>query len=322
MLSICKNNFIIFRNLLQKFNHYNNLVKQKFFSTTNFLSYEIIEPKYPISSITRNFPRDILLPDYAINGQPNKHNNSNYVKNPNDIEKIWNSCKIAKTILMKTGEQLKIGMTCEDIDDIVYNLCLLHKCYPSPLNYSGFPKCVTTSVNNIAVHGIPDQRQLQSGDIISIDVSIYYNGFHGDCCHTFAIGDCDQQAKHLMNVAELCLYEAIKICRSGQRISAIGKTIENIVRKYEMNVVKEFCGHGVGKDLHENPQILHYDNNSEEIMIENMIFTIEPIILETSANVVMFDDGWTVASENDCRSAQFEHTIWIRKHDSVILTEI
>ena len=100
---------------------------------------------------------------------------------------------------MTTGDRLKIGMTCEDIDDIVYDLCLQHKCYPSPLNYSRFPKCVTTSVNNIAVHGIPDQRPLQQGDIISIDVSIYHDGFHGDCCHTFAIGECDQQAKHLVS---------------------------------------------------------------------------------------------------------------------------
>lgn len=125
-----------------------------------------------------------------------------------------------------------------------------------------------------------------------------------------------------MNVAELCLYEAIKICRDGQLISTIGKTIENIARKYEMDVVREFCGHGVGQDLHENPQILHYGHESNEMMVENMVFTIEPIILETPGNVVIFDDGWTVASENDCRSAQFEHTIWIRKQDAVILTEI
>ncbi|KAI7688102.1 hypothetical protein SSS_03968 [Sarcoptes scabiei] len=214
-------------------------------------------------------------------------------------------------------------MTCEDIDDLVYQQCLEHKCYPSPLNYSNFPKSVTTSVNNIAVHGIPNQRALKNGDIISIDVSIFHDGFHGDCCHTFMIGQCDSQARHLINVAELCLYEAIKICKDKQRISEIGRVIEATARKYEMGVVREFCGHGVGRNLHENPQILHYEHRSDELMYENMVFTIEPIILENpTASLVLFDDNWTVATDDDCRSAQFEHTIWIRKNDARILTKI
>lgn len=123
-----------------------------------------------------------------------------------------------------------------------------------------------------------------------------------------------------INVAELCLYEAIKICKDGQRISAIGECIESIVNNYQMGVVREFCGHGVGEELHENPQILHYAHHSRQLMQENMVFTIEPIITETSTDIVMFEDGWTVATENNCRSAQFEHTIWVRKNDSLILT--
>ena len=126
-----------------------------------------------------------------------------------------------------------------------------------------------------------------------------------------------------MNVAQLCLYEAIKVCKAGERISLIGKTIEKVAQDYEMTVIREFCGHGVGKDLHENPQILHYDHYSDEIMQENMVFTIEPIIVESiNANIVSFDDNWTIATEDNSRTAQYEHTIWVRKNDAVILTEI
>lgn len=126
-----------------------------------------------------------------------------------------------------------------------------------------------------------------------------------------------------MNVAELCLYEAIKICKAGERISLIGKTIEKVAKQYDMAVVRQFCGHGVGKDLHENPIILHYDHNSDEVMQENMVFTIEPILVESSnANTVSYDDNWTVATEDNSRTAQYEHTIWIQKDRAVILTEI
>lgn len=212
-------------------------------------------------------------------------------------------------------------MTCEDIDDLVYKQCVEQSCYPSPLNYSSFPKCVTTSVNNIALHAVPDQRPLRPGDIISIDVSIYFNGFHGDCCHTFPVGNIDQAGQHLLNVAELCLYEAIKICRAGERIARIGHVIETIAKEYDMAVVRDYCGHGVGRDLHEDPQILHYTHDSSLEMQEDMVFTIEPIIIESAnANIVTHHDRWTVSTEDDSRAAQFEHTLWIRKNDAAILT--
>lgn len=126
-----------------------------------------------------------------------------------------------------------------------------------------------------------------------------------------------------MNVAELCLYEAIKVCRAGEKISRIGHVIETIAKEYEMGVVREFCGHGVGRDLHENPQILHYSHRSNEVMEEGMVFTIEPILVEScNANILTNDDQWTVSTEDNSRAAQFEHTIWIRKDDAVILTSL
>lgn len=289
------------------------------------MKYEIVEPTYPVSFPVRSFPPTIGRPNYARNGVPNKHANRSNVKKVEDIAKIWNACRIAKKILMTTGRQVKPGMTCEDIDDIVYELCLKNKCYPSPLRYSNFPKCVTTSVNNVAVHGIPDSRPLLEGDIISIDVSVFVgtdsNGHHGDCCHTFAVGECDPAAKHLMSVAELCLLEAIKVCKAGEKISLIGKTIERVAKSYKMAVIREFCGHGVGEDLHQNPLILHYDHPSDEVMLENMVFTIEPIITESSnPSIVAYEDNWTISTEDNARTAQYEHTIWVKKETAVVLT--
>ena len=148
-------------------------------------------------------------------------------------------------------------------------------------------------------------------------------GYHGDCAHTFVIGDTDENAWHLLKTAELCLYAAIDVCKDGQKFSAIGKTIEMIAKYNHFNVVPSFCGHGIGSNLHEPPQILHYKNNFNDIMRENMCITIEPVITEGKEDVVIDDDdGWTVFTEDDARTAQFEHTILITKDKPIILTQI
>jgi methionyl aminopeptidase len=168
---------------------------------------------------------------------------------------------------------------------------------------------------------ITDKRKLINGDIITVDVSIYYRGYHGDCARTYLIGDCDQKAQHLVKVAKLCLMSAINVCRDGQLFSTIGKTIEKIAKENGLNVVPSFCGHGIGAQLHEPPQILHYDNDSTQVMSENMVFTIEPVITEGERDVVIYDDNWTVSTEDNRRTAQFEHTIWIQKDSAIILTD-
>lgn len=140
----------------------------------------------------------------------------------------------------------KVGTSGTDIDDFVYDWAIKNNCYPSPLNYKGFPKCVTTSVNNIAVHGIPDKRKLVNGDIITVDVSLYFNGYHGDCAQTYLIGNSDEAVKHLSATAELCLNEAIKVCHDGQKFCTIGQVIEGVAKANNFNVIPSFCGHGLG----------------------------------------------------------------------------
>ncbi|CAG2111123.1 unnamed protein product, partial [Medioppia subpectinata] len=274
--------------------------------------YEIIEP-YECRAVQRVLLPDIERPDYADSGQPSKQYNR--IKTGPELAAIFKSCKIAKTILTDVGHRLTAGITGEDIDDMV--LCQTYKCYPSPLNYKGFPKCVTTSVNNVAVHGIPDKRPLVDGDIITVDVSVYFNGFHGDCAHTFIVGNesaADPQSQHLLNVAQLCLFEAIKICRDGQKLSTIGETIEKTAKGYGFHVIREFCGHGIGSNLHEPPQVLHYKSDSVETLKENMCITIEPVITEGHPEVAIDGtDGWTVYTDDNCRTAQFEHTLYPKR---------
>ncbi|CAG2118469.1 unnamed protein product [Medioppia subpectinata] len=286
--------------------------------------YEIVEP-YECRAVQRVLLPDIERPDYADSGQPSKQYNR--IKTGPELAAIFKSCKIAKTILTDVGHRLTAGITGEDIDDMVFELlCQTYKCYPSPLNYKGFPKCVTTSVNNVAVHGIPDSRPLVDGDIITVDVSIYFNGFHGDCAHTFIVGDesaADPQSQHLLNVAQLCLFEAIKICRDGQKLSTIGETIEKTAKEYGFHVIREFCGHGIGSNLHEPPQVLHYKSDSVETLKENMCITIEPVITEGQPAVAIDGtDGWTVYTDDNCRTAQFEHTLCITKDGAIVLTQI
>ncbi|CAG2162479.1 unnamed protein product [Oppiella nova] len=284
-------------------------------------TYEIIEP-YKWLNRKRIIHEDILKPDYADTGVVSQRYDR--IKTRDQLVAIAKSCKIAKTILTEVGNRLAVGVTGEDIDDMVFDLCQTYRCYPSPLNYRGFPKCVTTSVNNVAVHGIPDTRALVAGDIITVDVSIYFEGFHGDCAHTYIIGECsDERTQHLLNVSQLCLLEAIHVCRDGQKLSEIGATIERTAKEYGFNVIREFCGHGIGSNLHEPPQVLHYRHDSDETIKENMCITIEPVITEGSADVVIDgSDGWTVSTEDNSRTAQFEHTLCITKDGAIILTEI
>ncbi|XP_054155415.1 methionine aminopeptidase 1D, mitochondrial-like [Oppia nitens] len=285
--------------------------------------YEVVEP-HEWTPHRRHFAADIQRPDYADTGVVAAKDPNVLIKSKAELIGIAEACKVAKTILNEVGQQLTVGVTGEDIDDMVYDLCQKYRCYPSPLNYNGFPKCVTTSVNNVAVHGIPDRRELVAGDVITVDVSVYYKGFHGDCAHTYPIGDyVSDSTYHLINVGQLALYEAINVCRDGVKLSAIGRTIESLAKEYGYSVIGDFCGHGIGRQLHELPQVLHIDHPSSFTLKENMCITIEPVITEGSDKVATdSQDGWSVLTVDNRRTVQFEHTICITRDGAIILTEI
>ncbi|XP_038961096.1 methionine aminopeptidase 1D, mitochondrial isoform X2 [Rattus norvegicus] len=213
-------------------------------------------------------------------------------------------------------------MTTEEIDALVHREIIRRDAYPSPLGYGRFPKSVCTSVNNVLCHGIPDSRPLQDGDIINIDVTVYYNGYHGDTSETFLVGNVDESGTKLVEVARACRDEAIAACRAGAPFSVIGNTISHITRQNGLQVCPHFVGHGIGSYFHGHPEIWHHANDNDLPMEERMAFTIEPIITEGSPEFKVLEDAWTVVSLDNRRSAQFEHTVLITPRGVEILTKV
>ena len=189
------------------------------------------------------------------------------------------------------------------------------------MRYCGFPKSVCTSVNNVACHGIPDDRKLEDGDIINVDITVYFNRFHGDCSKTFLIGDVDERGKYLVHHNEKALLEAIKVCKPGQRFNVIGTAISRYAKEVDLTIVPAFIGHGIGNYFHGPPEIYHFENDFDfGVMQPKMTFTIEPIFALGSEELELWEDGWTAATVDGSRTSQFEHTILITENGSEILT--
>lgn len=242
------------------------------------------------------------------------------IKDAETVERIRKSCLIGRRVLNHIRYVIKDGMSTADIDYIAHSLICDEQAYPSPLGYKGFPKSICTSVNNVVVHGIPDDRQLLCGDIINVDITVYCNGVHGDLSETFMIGDVDDSGKRLVSVTKECLDQAIKSCYPGQKFSEIGNIISDIASEHGCLVSPHFAGHGIGEDFHETPQILHHRNTFGGIMKSGMVFTIEPVLCEGTTAIKHWNDGWTVVSSDHQRSAQFEHTVLVNKNGVEVLT--
>lgn len=231
------------------------------------------------------------------------------------------SGKLAAQVLAYAGTLVTPGTTTDEIDKAVHKMIIENGAYPSPLGYGGFPKSVCTSVNECICHGIPDSRELEDGDIINIDVTVYLNGYHGDTSATFLCGNVDDDARKLVQVTKECLDKAISICAPGVEFNRIGKTIQNHAEKFRFGVVQQFVGHGVGRVFHSDPVILHYRNNERGRMVLGQTFTIEPMLTMGSTNPIIWPDNWTAVTEDRSLSAQFEHTLLITENGAEILTQ-
>tara|TARA_B100000424_G_scaffold271390_1_gene273905 strand:- start:178 stop:924 length:747 start_codon:yes stop_codon:yes gene_type:complete len=229
---------------------------------------------------------------------------------------------IAAEVLLHVGEKVTPGITTDRLDQIAHDEIVRHGAYPSPLNYRGFPKSVCTSVNEVVCHGIPDSRQLQDGDIINIDVTVYYEGVHGDTSVTFYVGDVDDHSKHLVTTTREALYKGMDTVKNGSRVCDIGKAIEKHAHSNQLSVVREFIGHGVGPEFHSALAIPHYyDRRATTELTTGMSFTIEPM-LNLGGNILhMWDDTWTVVTTDGRRSAQFEHTLIVTDDGFEIMTK-
>jgi methionyl aminopeptidase len=208
---------------------------------------------------------------------------------------------------------VRAGITTDEIDNIVHEETLKRGAYPSPLNYHGFPKSCCTSVNEVICHGIPDDRKLEEGDIINLDITCYLDGFHGDCSEMFFVGsEPDEKTKDLLQTTYDCWVQAMNFVKPGNDYKDIGGIIEDYVSAKGYTSVKNFCGHGIGAVFHTNPNIYHYKNNEPNgQMAVGNTFTIEPMICEGTSQVLNWPDDWTATTRDGKRTAQFEHTLLV-----------
>ena len=247
-----------------------------------------------------------------------------HIKTPEDIEKMRVAGRLAAEVLEMIGEHVKPGVSTGELDRICHKyITEVQEAIPAPLNYNGFPKSVCTSVNHVICHGIPsDDKVLKSGDIINIDVTVIKDGYHGDTSKMFCVGDVPDHAKRLIRVAQECLYKAIDIVRPGITLGDIGHIIQQHGEAHNYAIVREYCGHGIGRIFHEEPQVLHYGRpNTGLRLVEGMTFTIEPMLNAGSRYTKLSKhDGWTVTTKDRRLSAQWEHTLAVTADGHEVLT--
>ncbi|KAH9951332.1 methionine aminopeptidase [Amylocystis lapponica] len=282
----------------------------------NFKFTGTLRPVYPLSP-KREVPAHITRPDYAEDGQPTSESRRAgqppQILNAEEQEKMRTACRLAREVLDIAASHITPGITTDAIDAIVHQATIERNAYPSPLNYRRFPKSVCTSVNEVICHGIPDQRKLQEGDIINIDVTVFYDGFHGDVNETYPVGRVDDESKKLMRTTRESLDEAIKLCKPGFLFRDLGKTIEPIARANGCAVIRTYCGHGINELFHCAPNVPHYaKNRAVGTMKPGMTFTIEPMLnLGHNWDQVHWPDDWTATTIDGKRSAQFEETLLV-----------
>ena len=245
-----------------------------------------------------------------------------YVKNKKDIELMREACALTKLTLYEVGKHIKPGVTTLELDRVAYDFLKKHNAKPSFLNYNGFPASICSSVNEEVVHGIPDKRALKDGDIISIDVGAYLNGFHGDCAKTFFVGNVSDEAKKLVEVTRNSFYEGIKFARAGNRIGDISSAIQKYVEDNGCSVVRDLVGHGIGHDLHEDPSVPNFGREGKGVrLVAGMTLAIEPMVNLGGYDVYVAQNDWTVKTCDESLSAHYENTILITDGEPEILTK-
>ncbi|MDP2961331.1 MAG: type I methionyl aminopeptidase [Sulfurimicrobium sp.] len=249
------------------------------------------------------------------------------IKTPDEIEKMRVAGRLAGEQLDYIGQFVKAGITTADLDKICHDYTIdVQHAIPAPLNYapSGhnpYPKSICTSVNHQVCHGVPSDKKLKNGDIINVDVTVIKDGYHGDSSRMYYVGEPSIQAKRLCEITYECLWLGIKAVRPGAHLGDIGHVIQRHAENNGFSVVREFCGHGIGREFHEDPQVLHYGKPKTGPKLEaGMIFTIEPMINAGRRDIRQLGDGWTIVTKDHSLSAQWEHTILVSESGFEVLT--
>ena len=250
-----------------------------------------------------------------------------HIKNPQEIEKMRVAGKLASEVLDFITPYVKPGITTEEIDKLCHDYMVnVQNTIPAPLNYAPdghtpYPKSICTSINHQICHGVPGPKVLKEGDIVNIDITVIKEGFHGDTSRMFHLGETSIQAKRLCKLTYEAMWLGIKQVKPGAKLGDIGFVIQDFAEKNGFSVVREFCGHGIGKRFHEEPQVLHYGKPGTGITLEaGMIFTIEPMINAGKRDIKQMPDGWTIVTKDRSLSAQWEHTILVTEIGYEVLT--
>src|SRR3954454_2072813 len=268
----------------------------------------------------RAVPASIPRPEYVDRPGPAPFTGSE-VKDADTIARMRVACRLAAQARELVGTHVRAGVTTDELDRIGHEFLCDHGAYPSTLGYKGFPKSLCTSVNEVVCHGIPDARVLQDGDIVNIDITAYLDGVHGDTNATFLAGEVDEETRLLVERTRESLERAIRAVRPGRRVNVVGRVIEAYAKRFGYGVVREFTGHGIGTAFHSGLIIPHYDDpRFDDEIRPGMTFTIEPMLNLGTHEWVMWDDGWTVVTADERRSAQFEHTLLVTSDGAEILT--
>jgi methionyl aminopeptidase len=246
------------------------------------------------------------------------------LKTPEEIKKMRVAGHLAAEQLQMIAEYIKPGVTTDELNQICHDYTVnVQKATPAPLNYHGYPKSICTSVNHQVCHGIPSDKKLKNGDIVNIDVTVIKDGYHGDTSKMFFVGEPSILAQRLVRVSHECMVLGVEMVKPGIHLGDIGHAIQQHAEANNFSVVREYCGHGIGKVFHEEPQVLHYGTPGTGIIIEpGMTFTIEPMINAGKRQVKMLKDGWTVVTKDRSLSAQWEHTLLVTEDGYEALTKL
>ncbi len=245
------------------------------------------------------------------------------IKTPEEIEKMRVAGRLAASVLEMIGPHVKVGVMTDELNTICHDFITKElDAIPAPLNYKGFPKSICTSVNQQVCHGIPSDKKLKSGDIINIDITVIKDGYHGDTSKMFLVGKPSVLAERLSRIAHECLFIGIDMVKPGAHLGDIGAAIQAHAESNHTSIVREYCGHGIGKVYHEDPQVLHYGKpGTGEVLQPGMTFTIEPMVNAGKRHVKLLPDQWTVVTKDHSLSAQWEHTLLVTDSGVDILTK-
>ena len=274
---------------------------------------------YPLTP-ERRVPAAITRPHYVGRPAPDRYRGSD-VQTPDVIERMRVAGRLAAQAMHVAAAAIAPGVTTDELDRVAHEFLCDNGAYPSALGYRGFPKSICTSVNEVICHGIPDTRPLEDGDLVKIDVTAFKNGVHGDNCGTFYCGDVDEESRLLSERTREALDRTIRAVRPGRQINVIGRVIESYAKRFGYGVVRDYTGHGVHSSFHSGLVILHYDEPAVTTPIEvGMTFTIEPMLTLGSPESTVWDDGWTVVTDDLSRCAQWEESIVVTAAGAEILT--